>query len=40
MEKLDKIKKEKICWIILAEKSLNKFWNNKKDDEIWNKYLQ
>ncbi len=37
--KLDTTKKEKIGWMLLAEKSLNKMWNNKKDDEIWSKYL-
>lgn len=39
IERLDKTKKEKIGWMILAEKSLNKIWANKKDDEIWSKYL-
>lgn len=39
MEKLDKTKKEKIGWLILAEKSMNKLWNNKRDDEIWSEYL-
>ena len=39
MEKLDKTKKEKIGWMILAEKSLNKMWDNKKDEEVWAKYL-
>lgn len=39
MEKLDKTKKEKIGWMILAEKSLNKIWDNKKDDKVWSKYL-
>ena len=39
MEKLDKNRKEKIGWLILAEKSMEKLWDNKKDDEIWNKYL-
>ena len=34
-----KTKKEKIGWMILAEKSLNKIWDNKKDDELWGKYL-
>jgi len=38
-EKLDKTKKEKIGWMILAEKSLNKMWDNKKDEEVWAKYL-
>jgi len=32
-------KKEKIGWMILAEKSLNKMWNNKKDEGVWAKYL-
>jgi len=40
MAKLNKTKKEKIGWMILAEKSLNKILNNKKDDEVWSKYLQ
>lgn len=39
VERLDKTKKEKIGWMILAEKSLDKIWNNKKDNEIWSKYL-
>lgn len=39
MERMDKTKKEKIGWMILAEKSLNKIWANKKDDEVWGKYL-
>lgn len=39
MERLDKTRKEKIGWMILAEKSLSKIWDNKKDDEVWSKYL-
>ena len=39
IEKLDRTKKEKIGWMLLAEKSLNKMWDNKKDDEVWSKYL-
>ncbi len=39
MEKLDSHKKEKYGWLILAERSLAKMWGNKKDDEIWSKYL-
>jgi len=39
MDRLDRIRKEKIGWMILAEKSLNKIWDNKKDDEVWGKYL-
>ena len=37
MEKLDKNRKEKIGWMLMAEKSMEKIWNNKKDNEIWNK---
>ncbi len=39
MEKLEKNRKEKIGWMILAEKSMHKLWNNKKDEEVWSKYL-
>jgi len=39
MEKLEINKKEKMGWLIIAERSLAKMWNNKKDDEVWNKYL-
>lgn len=38
MEKLEKTKKEKIGWLILAEQSMKKIWDN-KEDEIWGKYL-
>ena len=38
IEKLEINKKEKAGWLILAEKSMKKIWDNKKD-EIWNKYL-
>lgn len=39
MERLDKTRKENIGWMILAEKSLNEIWDNKKDDETWSRYL-
>lgn len=39
MEKLDKNRKEKIGWMLLAEKSMKKIWDNKKDNGIWEKYL-
>lgn len=39
MEKMDKNKKEKIGWMILAEKSMKDIWDNKKDEEVWSKYL-
>ncbi len=39
MEKIESSKKEKIGWMVLGEKSMEKIWNNKRDDEIWSKYL-
>ena len=39
MDRLDRNKKEKIGWMILAEKSLKDMWDNKSDDEVWSKYL-
>jgi len=36
---MKKINKEDLGWLILAEKSMKKMWNNKKDDQIWNQYL-
>ncbi|MBU0592088.1 MAG: AbrB/MazE/SpoVT family DNA-binding domain-containing protein [Candidatus Micrarchaeota archaeon] len=39
-EFLKKLKdqQEKAGWLAVAEKSLEKVWNNKKDDKIWAKY--
>ena len=39
MEKLDSHNKEKYGWLMLAERSLTKMWDNKKDNETWSKYL-
>jgi Arc/MetJ-type ribon-helix-helix transcriptional regulator len=39
MEKLDRSRKEKIGWLIIAEKSMEEIWGNKKDDKAWNRYL-
>ena len=39
MEKLERNRKEKAGWLIIAEKSMKKIWDNKKDDEVWSKYL-
>jgi metal-responsive CopG/Arc/MetJ family transcriptional regulator len=39
MEKLETNKKEKAGFLILAEKSMKKIWDNKKDDKTWSKYL-
>ena len=38
MERLEKNRKEKAGWLIIAEKSMKKIWDNKKDDETWSKY--
>lgn len=32
-------KKEESGWLALAEQSLNQLWGNKKDEEVWRKYL-
>jgi len=32
-------KKENAGFLILAEKSMKKIWDNKKDDKVWSKYL-
>ena len=39
INKLNNIELEKLGWLALAEKSLNNVWNNKKDEEVWGKYL-
>ncbi|MFH1592955.1 MAG: ribbon-helix-helix domain-containing protein [Candidatus Woesearchaeota archaeon] len=39
MEKMGDAQKEKQGWLVLAEKSLEKMWDNKKDDRTWSKYL-
>lgn len=39
MNKLNSIELEKLGWLALAETSLKKIWDNKKDNEVWGKYL-
>ena len=39
MRDMGEIEKEKAGWLALAEKSMQKIWDNKKDDEIWRQYL-
>ena len=39
IEKLDRNKKEKMGWLLIAEKSMNKLLDNKKDEEKLSKYL-
>ncbi|MEK6936565.1 MAG: ribbon-helix-helix domain-containing protein [Nanoarchaeota archaeon] len=39
MQKIESAKKEKQGWLALAEKSMEKIWANKKDEELWSKYL-
>jgi Arc/MetJ-type ribon-helix-helix transcriptional regulator len=38
-DKIEESQKEKQGWLALAEKSLEKIWDNKKDAETWDKYL-
>ncbi len=33
------MKKENVGWMMLVEKSMKGIWDNKKDEEIWNKYM-
>ena len=39
LKKINHIELEKLGWLALAESSLKKLWDNKKDNEIWAKYL-
>jgi Arc/MetJ-type ribon-helix-helix transcriptional regulator len=39
MERLERNKKEKIGWLILAERSMQEMWDNEKDDKVWEKYI-
>ena len=39
MQKIDDSQMEKQGWLAIAEKSLEKLWDNKKDEEAWSKYL-
>ena len=39
IEKMEIRSKENKGWMALAEKSLDKLWKNKKDEEVWSKYL-
>ena len=36
---METTRKEKAGWLIVAEKSMRSIWDNKRDDEIWSKYL-
>ncbi|MBI4918980.1 AbrB/MazE/SpoVT family DNA-binding domain-containing protein [archaeon] len=35
----ESIRKEDMGWLALAEQSLKLVWDNKKDEEVWQKYL-
>jgi len=37
---VDKIIKKDKCWMMIAERSLKKLWDNKEDNKIWIKYLK
>ena len=35
----NRMEKEKMGWLSIAEKSMAKVWDNPKDEEVWSKYL-
>ena len=39
LKKLNNLELEKLGWLALSEKSMKKIWDNKKDNEVWSKYL-
>jgi len=39
IERLESYNKEKYGWLIIAQRSLSKMWDNNKDEEAWSKYL-
>lgn len=39
MERLERNRKEKIGWLAIAEKSMEKIWDNEKDETVWGRYL-
>ena len=39
LKKINNIELEKLGWLALAENNIKKLWDNKKDDEVWAKYL-
>ena len=39
MEKMEEATKERYGWLALAEKSLQKVWDNAEDDTVWKTYV-
>ena len=39
LKELEETKKEKKEWLMIAEKSMAKVWDNPKDEVAWKKYL-
>ena len=39
MERLERNRKEKMGWLAVAEKSMEKIWANEKDEKAWGRYL-
>ena len=39
MERLERNRKEKMGWLAIAEKSMEKIWANEKDGKEWGRYL-
>lgn len=39
MKRLEKNRKEKMGWLAIAEKSMEKIWNNEKDEKEWKRHV-
>ncbi len=39
MERLERNRKEKMGWLAVAEKSMQKIWDNEKDEKAWTRYI-
>ncbi|MBS3074074.1 CopG family transcriptional regulator [Candidatus Pacearchaeota archaeon] len=40
IQKIGLDRKEKLGWMMIAEKALAKRWDNPKDNKVWSKYLE
>ena len=39
LKEIEEIERERLGWLLVAEKSMAKMWDNPKDEEEWKKYL-
>ncbi|MEK6964403.1 MAG: AbrB/MazE/SpoVT family DNA-binding domain-containing protein [Nanoarchaeota archaeon] len=39
MQGVEQAEKERIGWMMLAEKGMAKIWDNPQDEEVWKQYL-